>query len=194
MSQPASEEPAPAPTDTVVLRDPLTGLPGPALLHDRIEVALARGTRTGQRVGVLMLDLDFFGSLQSSVGSGIASDLLAAMAERLSASVRPGDTVARVGEDEFVVLCEHFERVEDAEGFAQRLLREVEDPVRAAGAEWYLSMSIGVSLARQGAVDPAGLLSNAETAMYRAKELGRGRHVVFDTAEVGPGSTPPAID
>ncbi len=162
-----------------VTHDPLTALPGRVLLFDRIQVALARATRTGQRVGMLLLDLDFFESVNNSVGSDIANRLLVAIADRLRASIRPGDTIGRLGDDEFVVLCEHFDQLDDAERFAERLLRDVEDPVNLDGADWFVSMSVGIALARQGVTTPDGLVRNASTAMYRAKELGRGRHVVF---------------
>ena len=162
-----------------VTHDPLTALPGRVLLFDRIEVALARATRTGQRVGMLLLDLDFFESVNNSVGTDIADRLLVAIAERLRNSIRPGDTIGRLGDDEFVVLCEHFDQLDDAERFAERLLRDVEEPIELDGADWFVSMSVGIALARQGVTTPDGLLRNASTAMYRAKELGRGRHVVF---------------
>jgi len=166
--------------------DPLTALPGRVLLLDRIEVALARATRTGQRVGLLLLDLDFFETLNSSVGTDIAERLLQTTAERLRSAIRPGDTVGRMGEDEFVVLCEHFDQLDDAERFAERLLRVVEDPIELDGAEWFVSMSVGVALARQGITTPDGMIRNANSAMYRAKELGRGRHVVFGNTLAAP--------
>ena len=177
-----------------VTHDPLTALPGRVLLFDRIEVALARATRTGQRVGMLLLDLDFFESVNSSVGADIADRLLVAIAERLRTSIRPGDTIGRLGDDEFVVLCEHFDQLDDAERFAERLLRDVEEPIQLDGADWFVSMSVGIALARQGVTTPDGLLRNAGAAMYRAKELGRGRHVVFgnmiSTKELALGHAP----
>lgn len=159
--------------------DPLTGLPARILLHDRIEVALSRAARTGQRVGLLVLDLDFFDVINTSVGVDIADRLLVALAHRLAESIRPGDTIGRLGDDEFVVLCEHLDHLDDADRFAERLLRTVEEPIALDGADWFMSMSIGVSVARPGVTSADGLLRSADTAMYRAKELGRGRHVVF---------------
>ncbi len=167
--------------------DPLTGLPGKVLIHDRIEVALARSTRTGQRVGLLLLDLDFFEVVNTSVGPDIADRILQSLAERLQSSIRPGDTIGRMGEDEFVVLCEHFDRLDDAEQFANRLLRVVDDPFPIDGAEWFVSVSIGIALARPSLTTPSSLLRNAEQAMYRAKELGRGRQVVFGNSLRTPG-------
>ncbi len=159
--------------------DPLTGLPARILLHDRIDVALSRAARTGQRVGLLVLDLDFFDVVNTSVGADIADRLLIALAQRLADSIRPGDTIGRLGDDEFVVLCEHFDHLDDADRFAERLLRTVEEPIELDGADWYMSMSVGVSVARPGVTSTDGLLRSADTAMYRAKELGRGRHVIF---------------
>jgi len=159
--------------------DPLTGLPGRVLVYDRLEVALSRATRTGQRVGLLVLDLDFFDVVNTAVGADIADRLLAGVAERLACSIRPGDTIGRMGDDEFVVLCEHFDQLDDAERFAERLLRSVEEPIELDGADWFMSMSVGISVARPGLTNADSLLRSADTAMYRAKELGRGRHVVF---------------
>ncbi|NOX31923.1 MAG: GGDEF domain-containing protein, partial [Actinobacteria bacterium] len=159
--------------------DPLTGLPGRVLVYDRLEVALSRATRTGQRVGLLVLDLDFFDVVNTAVGADIADRLLAGVAERLARSIRPGDTIGRMGDDEFVVLCEHFDQLDDAERFAERLLRSVEEPIELDGADWFMSMSVGISVARPGVTNADSLLRSADTAMYRAKELGRGRHVVF---------------
>ncbi len=172
--------------------DPLTGLPGKVLVHDRIEVALGRSTRTGQRVGLLLLDLDFFEVVNTSVGPDIADRILQSLAERLQSSIRPGDTIGRMGEDEFVVLCEHFDRLDDAEQFANRLLRVVDDPFTIDGAEWFVSVSIGIALARPSLTTPSSLLRNAEQAMYRAKELGRGRQVVFGNSLKAPGLPFPA--
>lgn len=166
--------------------DPLTSLPGRVLLLDRMEVALARATRTGQRVGLLVLDLDYFGTVHESVGSDIADRLLVAVAERLRRSIRPGDTIGRMSEDSFVVLCEHVDHLDDAERFAERLLRIVEAPLTLDGAEWYVSLSIGIALARHHVTTPDGLLRNATAALHRAKELGRGRHVVFGTMLESP--------
>ncbi|MCP3936909.1 MAG: diguanylate cyclase [Actinomycetia bacterium] len=159
--------------------DHLTGLPSRVLLHDRVEVALARAGRTGQRVGLLLLDLDFFEVVNTAVGTDIADRLLKALAERLVLSIRPGDSIGRMGEDEFVVLCDHFDHLDDAERFAERLLRIVEEPIELDGADWFVSMSVGIAVARPGITTVESLMRNADTAMYRAKELGRGRHVVF---------------
>ncbi|MEZ5280609.1 MAG: diguanylate cyclase [Acidimicrobiales bacterium] len=159
--------------------DHLTGLPGRVLMYDRIEVALARANRTGQRVGLLLLDLDFFDVVNESVGVDIADRMLKALAERLVLSIRPGDSIGRMGEDEFVVLCDHFDHIDDAERFAERLMRVVEEPVELDGAEWFVSMSVGIAVARHGVTNVDGLMRSADAAMYRAKELGRGRHVVF---------------
>jgi diguanylate cyclase (GGDEF)-like protein/PAS domain S-box-containing protein len=159
--------------------DPLTGLPGRVLVYDRLEVALSRSTRTGQRVGLLVLDLDFFDVVNASVGADIADRLLLAISQRLAGSIRPGDTIGRMGDDEFVVLCEHFDHLDDAERFAERLLRTVEDPIQLEGADWFMSMSVGIAVARPDSTTADGLIRSADAAMYRAKELGRGRYVTY---------------
>lgn len=179
ISRPLSGDRTDAELRWAATHDHLTGLPGRVLMYDRIEVALARANRTGQRVGLLLLDLDFFDVVNESVGVDIADRLLKSLAERLVLSIRPGDSIGRMGEDEFVVLCDHFDHLDDAERFAERLMRIVEEPIELDGAEWFVSMSVGIAIARHGVTTVDGLMRNADAAMYRAKELGRGRHVVF---------------
>jgi diguanylate cyclase (GGDEF)-like protein len=160
------------------LHDALTGLPNRALLFDRIEHAFGRAQRFGSAVAVLLLDLDGFKTVNDSLGHQAGDDLLIEVGSRLQDVVRSSDTVARLGGDEFVVLAE----VEsDAEAFdiAERIASIWEAPFAAASGEVFCSASVGIAVGRT-AEAPTKMLREADAAMYRAKERGRGRSEIFD--------------
>ena len=160
------------------LHDALTGLPNRALLFDRIEHAFGRAERFGSAVAVLLLDLDGFKTVNDSLGHQAGDDLLIEVGSRLQDVVRTSDTVARLGGDEFVVLAE----VEsDAEAFelADRIATVWEAPFAAASGEVFCSASVGIAVGRK-AQAPTKMLREADAAMYRAKERGRGRSEIFD--------------
>jgi diguanylate cyclase (GGDEF)-like protein/PAS domain S-box-containing protein len=163
------------------LHDPLTGLPNRALVLDRLNHGLARANRTGTQVGVLFLDLDRFKLVNDSHGHAAGDEMLVALAQRLSSTVRPADTVARFGGDEFVVLCEDIGDESEALEIAERLADALRVPFVLGSQEMYLSGSIGIAMSTAG--DRAeDLLRNADAAMYRAKERGRARCELFDSA------------
>lgn len=158
--------------------DPLTGLPNRALLTDRVEQALARATRSGGPVAALFLDLDQFKVVNDSIGHAAGDELLVAAAARLRSVVRPGDTLARFGGDEFVLICEGLGRA-GAEELGARVAKAMERPFTLAGRAVVVTVSIGIATAER--VDDAGsLLRDADAAMYRAKVRGRNCSVVFD--------------
>jgi diguanylate cyclase (GGDEF)-like protein len=161
------------------LHDGLTDLPNRALLLDRLEVALARAARSGLPVAVLYLDLDRFKVVNDSLGHGTGDRLLVAVAERLLAAARDGDTVGRVGGDEFVVCCEGLTGAADASVMAARMCAAVAEPIDLDGVELFVTTSIGIAVAEAGQ-DAATLLRDADAALYRAKELGKNRAEVFD--------------
>ena len=163
--------------------DDLTGLANRFVLLDRLENALARGSRGPGCVVVMFIDLDRFKVVNDSLGHDAGDQLLIAVGRRLLGAVRPGDTVARLGGDEFVILCEASADEAGAWLLAERLQALMAGPFDLAGSEVTISMSIGLAVARAGdAISADGLLRDADLAMYRAKELGRDRIEAFDEA------------
>jgi diguanylate cyclase (GGDEF)-like protein/PAS domain S-box-containing protein len=162
--------------------DALTDLPNRQLLLDRLGHAL-RGTRRrrGRRVAALLMDLDNFKSINDSLGHEVGDLLLVVVAERLKRLLRPEDTLARFGGDEFVVLLEHVESADVPVRVAKRIIEELRDPFVLEGREVYTRASIGIAIGEARTKDPGDLLRNADTAMYLAKDEGSG-YKVFDTA------------
>ncbi len=162
--------------------DGLTNLPNRALFLDRLEQALARTRRDGDAVGVLFMDLDRFKMVNDSLGHDVGDELLAAVARRLIVCLRPGDTLARYGGDEFTVLLERLRSDADAIEVAERLLRSLSEPFVLQERQVFVSASIGVSFAKQPLSEDGDPLREADLAMYRAKERGKGRWEVFESA------------
>jgi diguanylate cyclase (GGDEF)-like protein/PAS domain S-box-containing protein len=168
--------------ERLALYDPLTGLPNRALFADRLRQVLARRGRQNASA-VYFLDLDRFKRINDSLGHAAGDDVLREVAERLQGVLRPEDTVARFGGDEFTILCESVGGVLEAVSIADRLQRPLSMPLRAAGADLRLSASIGVALAEAtDSGDGQHLIEDADAAMYRAKERGGARTELFDSA------------
>ena len=163
------------------LHDALTGLPNRTLFLDRLEQSVRRARRQGPGSGaaVLFLDLDRFKVVNDSLGHQVGDQLLQAVALRLNAALRPGDTVARIGGDEFTVLVEDVADPREATVVAERVLDTLANPFPVAGRELHVSGSIGIALAAPDA-DPEALIRDADVAMYRAKADGKSGHAVFD--------------
>jgi diguanylate cyclase (GGDEF)-like protein/PAS domain S-box-containing protein len=162
------------------LHDPLTDLPNRTLALDRLGQALAQRQRERTGVAVLALDLDRFKIINDSLGHAAGNRVLLELASRLSATVRPGDTVARLGGDEFVVICPGIDAARDATDVAERLTAAVNQPVVLDSGQHFLTVSTGITLAVNWDDTPESLLGDADAAMYRAKERGRGRYELFD--------------
>jgi len=161
------------------LHDPLTGLPNRTLLADRLTHALRRATRSGS-IAVLFLDLDQFKLINDSCGHRAGDELLREVAMRLSVAMRPGDTVARFGGDEFCLVCDDIDDALEAVAIAERVIAEVGRPFSLATGEYFASASVGIALADGPSRLAEDLIREADAAMYRAKEQGRGRYELFD--------------
>jgi diguanylate cyclase (GGDEF)-like protein/PAS domain S-box-containing protein len=164
------------------LHDPLTGLANRQLLIERIDRSLAGGRRTAGYVGVLFLDVDQFKVINDGLGHAAGDRLLVGLAERFQAMVRPGDTLARFGGDEFVLVCDNI-TPEDAERLAARIVTTARDPFQVGGKEVYVTVSAGIVLAADDSdADANSMLLHSDVAMYRAKADGRARVVMYDEA------------
>jgi diguanylate cyclase (GGDEF)-like protein/PAS domain S-box-containing protein len=159
--------------------DSLTGLANRALFADRLEHALARTHRSGQSIAVLFIDLDDFKTVNDSLGHGEGDRLLVAVAERLVGAVRAGDTIARMGGDEFAVLIEDPVEAEAPEVVAQRLLSALEAPFEQGAKELFVHASVGVAASTSRSQTADELLRDADVSMYTAKSNGKNRVEVF---------------
>ena len=163
------------------LYDPTTGLPNRELLTDRIAHALASATPDeADPIAVIMLDLDRFKVINESVGHAVGDRLLMAVGQRLAACLRPGDTVARFGGDEFGIILDNVADVNEARHIAARLDMELRTPFPLNGREWFISAALGISIGRPGRSTPGELLREAEIAMVRAKSDPTARQALFE--------------
>jgi diguanylate cyclase (GGDEF)-like protein len=162
--------------------DALTGLPNRNLLHDRLRQSVF-AQRFVRSIGVVFLDIDHFKFVNDSLGHNAGDKLLQKVAERLSESVRDGDTVARLGGDEFILILNDQTGQEVIYRAMQRIIGKVAEPIEVDGQELTVTASAGISLYPQDGPDVETLLKNADAAMYRAKEKGRN-NFQFYTAEM----------
>ena len=163
------------------VHDPLTGLPNRVLFMDRLEVALARTERRPARVAVLFFDLDGFKLVNDTLGHEAGDQLLAQVAERVRHVVRPTDTVARFGGDEFTVMAEVADEQEVMD-IAERISATIASPFTVESAEAFVSASIGIAVASGPGDNPDTLIREADAAMYRAKQQGGARRELYDAA------------
>ena len=173
-----------------VLHDSLTGLPNRLSFVDALGDALDKAAISGSPVGILFLDLDHFKLINDSLGHHAGDALLRAVAPRLRAHLRPGDVVARFGGDEFGILIDRLADEGEAVAIADRVAAAFTQPFSIDGVDHFVSASIGVAVARaseERTVNAELLIRDADAAMYRAKEGGRARCVLFD-AEMRAGA------
>jgi diguanylate cyclase (GGDEF)-like protein len=162
------------------LHDSLTGLPNMTLFTDRLTTALGRLARNPGTVAVMFLDLDRFKMVNDRLGHAAANELLIEVVRRVGGVIRPTDTFARYGGDEFVVLCEPLPGKEEALRIAGRVTSALAEPLEVGGRQVSVTASAGIALADRADADPEELLRQADIAMYRAKQRGRARYEVFD--------------
>ncbi len=163
----------------IALHDALTQLPNRALLQDRISVAIAQAHHDRAMVGVLMVDLDHFKRINDSLGHHVGDQVLLKVAERLKTCVRSGDSVARMGGDEFVVLIAGSRDVDGIRRVAEGIVAAFKAALHIGPHEFLVSASIGIACYPHDGGDVATLLKNADTAMYHAKAAGRARYQMF---------------
>jgi diguanylate cyclase (GGDEF)-like protein len=160
--------------------DSLTGLANRALFEDRARHALERMAGRGERAAVLVIDLDGFKLVNDGLGHSCGDALLRQAAARMEATLRPSDTLARLGSDEFAVLLENVRGLDDALGAAERLRQAFDAPFMLKGSEVLITVSVGIALSTDSVHDESELLRRADRAMYRVKQRGRNASEFFD--------------
>jgi diguanylate cyclase (GGDEF)-like protein len=166
----------------LALHDPLTGLPNRALFLDRLTLALDRARRTDTQVAVLFLDVDHFKQINDKLGHAAGDRLLKELAGRLCSMLRPMDTVARFGGDEFTFLFEELSSEREVLLITERIVHAASVPIRVCEAETTVTVSVGITTVDDPSIGAESVIREADIAMYRAKELGRARYELFDDA------------
>jgi diguanylate cyclase (GGDEF)-like protein len=165
------------------LHDALTGLPNRVLLFQRLDHAILRCRRSGTTVAILFADIDLFKAVNDAYGHHAGDELLVAAAARLTAALRPGDTLARLAGDEFVILCEDLDDASQVEPLAARIGAAFAQPFVLSSAEVQISVSVGIAFAGRGDELSEQVLEDADAAMYQAKRKGGARHGILDLRE-----------
>jgi diguanylate cyclase (GGDEF)-like protein len=163
----------------IAFHDDLTSLPNRLMLTRRLDQALSRHRRAGTRLAILFMDLDRFKVINDSLGHDVGDLLLRQVADRLLAQSREGDMVARMGGDEFIVLIENQENLQDIAACAKRLVVELSAPYELGRNGCHVTLSIGISVFPSDGSDSQALLKAADVAMYRAKETGRNNYLYY---------------
>lgn len=153
--------------------DALTGLANRMLFRERLDRALIRAGRNDTFVALMFIDLDRFKNVNDTLGHDAGDKLLVEVSKRLAAVVREGDTIARLGGDEFTIVLEEIKNVDATSNIAKKIISQMTEPFEINGVEVFVTPSIGITLYPQDGKDAENLLKNADTAMYRAKELDR---------------------
>jgi len=156
--------------------DVLTGLPNRALLEDRLRQGCKISQRYQRSLALMFIDLDGFKPINDSIGHNFGDLLLVEVAKRMNDQVRPGDTVARMGGDEFIVLLPDLALMDDVQPIAERLIASISKPYRIRGIDLHVTASIGITLSDGSLDEPMHLIQQADLAMYKAKQEGRNNY------------------
>ena len=167
--------------------DSLTGLPNRVLLSDRLMIGSALARRSGHRLAVLMLDLDRFKTVNDAMGHSVGDELLKAVGQRLSGIMRKSDTVSRIGGDEFVLVLPHISQIEHVTKLAQRILNAFQEPFVFGRHRLQVTTSIGIAIYPEDGTNIENLLKSADSAMYLAKEQGRGIYKYYQDDDTRSG-------
>lgn len=162
--------------------DALTGLPNRLLLADRLQQAMSQSERRGQSLAVVYLDLDGFKAVNDNYGHQLGDKLLIAVSQRMKDALREGDSLARIGGDEFIAIVVDLEQISSCESVLERLLNAASASVTLGDAAVQVSASLGVTFYPHDMVDADQLVRHADNAMYIAKQMGKNRYHVFDVA------------
>ncbi len=163
--------------------DALTNLPNRVLLADRLQQAMLQAQRRGQSLAVAYIDLDGFKAVNDQYGHDAGDELLIVVAHRMKSVLREGDSLARIGGDEFIAVLVDLERPHDCDPVLARLLQAAADPVSIGGTALQVSASAGVTFYPQDGADTDQLMRHADQAMYLAKQAGKNRYHLFDVAQ-----------
>ena len=163
--------------------DALTNLPNRVLLADRLQQALAQAQRRDTMMAVVFLDLDGFKTVNDAHGHAVGDQLLVSVAQRLRTSLREGDTLARIGGDEFVAVLADISDISECEFVLERLLESAARPLQLDSHSLQVSASLGAALYPQDGTEPDTLLRHADQAMYQAKQAGKNRYQLFDVEQ-----------
>lgn len=163
----------------MAMYDELTGLPNRTLFRDRLSLAMAQASRHGHNIGLLLIDLDNFKTINDTLGHAVGDELLKRVGDSIRSLLREEDTVARLGGDEFVVVLQNASQPVDLDTAAARILRAISTPMMVEGNQLYINASMGITVYPGDGEDYGAMLRNADTAMYYAKSQGRNGYRYF---------------
>jgi len=163
----------------MAMHDPLTGLPNRMLFSDRFDMAVAHAYRYKKKVAIIFLDLDYFQNINTSLGYDVGDELLKKMADRLTGFLRKSDTVARMGGDEFILLLQEINKIENMNSIAQRIFSTLEKPFVLEKQEHNITSSVGITIYPDHGKDLQTLMKKADIAMNYVKKHGRNNYQLY---------------
>jgi diguanylate cyclase (GGDEF)-like protein/PAS domain S-box-containing protein len=161
--------------------DALTKLPNKSLLEDRLHMQLTQAAQTNTSLAIIYLDLDNFKTINDTIGHAAGDEVIRKTSERLMKCLRRSDTIARVGGDEFVLILTEVSEKSEIDAIAEKIIKSMRHPIPIKGQEFYVSASMGISLYPNDGDDVSALLRNADTALGKAKELGKNIYSYYSS-------------